>query len=204
MVEYLLDNQPQTLDSGLKTWGDLLDRLDDACAVDRRTVTAVRFNGVDQPSFRGPEVEACLLPSIGRIEVETVDRTRLLRNTLGAAGNSLPTLAAGACRTASAFRGRDLTSAHLQLTSLIEAVRTLTMLTIASATAAGAELEDLSCGVNTGADVLGGVGIALDSLAQWQQGRDWIAVADALEYDLAPAILNWGVVFDAMHERCAA
>jgi hypothetical protein len=204
MFELLVNRQPKTLNSGLKTWGDLLEELDLDCEADRRTVTEVRFDGVDQPSYRSLELARRPLSSISRLEIEMVDRTRLLRNTLGAAGNSLPVLAASACRAAASFRGHDLSNAHHQLTSLVEAVRTLTILTVASATAAGTELEELSCGANTGSDVLGGVGVVLDSLAHWQQGRDWVAVADGLEYDLAPALLQWGVVFDAMEDRCSA
>ena len=204
MVQCLVNREPKTLNSGLKTWGDLLNRLDDECVVSRQTVTAVRFDGVDQPTFRDAALVSQPLSEVGQVEIEMVDRTRLLRTTLGTAGNSLPMLAAGACRAASAFRGRDITDAHKQLTSLIEAIKTLTVLTVASATAAGAELEELPCGATSGAAVLGGVGVVLDSLAQWQMGRDWIAVADSLEYDLAPALLSWGVVFDAMTDRCAA
>lgn len=204
MFEFLVNRQPTTLNSGLKTWGELLEELDLDCEADRRTVTEVRFDGVDQPSFRSLELARRPLSSFARIEVEMVDRTRLLRNSLGAAGNSLPVLAASACRAAASFRGHDLAGAHHQLTALIEAVRTLTILTVASATAAGTDLEHLPCGAHSGSDVLGGVGVALDSLAQWQQGRDWIAVADGLEYDLAPALLQWGVVFEAMQDRCAA
>jgi len=204
MPKFLVNRRPTALNSGLKTWGDLLEALDLDSEVDHRTVTEVRFDGVDQPSYRGLELTRLPLSSISRLEVELVDRTRLLRNTLGAAGNSLPVLAASACRAATSFRGHDLSGAHHQLTSLVEAVRTLTILTVASATAAGTELEYLPCGANTAADVLGSVGVVLDSLAQWQQGRDWVAVADGLEYDLAPALLQWGVVFDAMQDRCAA
>ncbi len=204
MVQCLVNREPKTLNSGLKTWGYLLNRLDDECSVSRQTVTAVRFDGVDQPTFRDRSAANQALSGLDVVEIDMVDRTRLLRNTLGTAGNSLPMLAAGACRTASAFRGRDIADAHKQLTSLIDAIRTLTVLTVASATAAGAELEDLPCGPTSGAEVLGGVGVVLDTLAQWQTGRDWIAVADALEYDLAQAILSWGVVFDAMTDRCAA
>jgi hypothetical protein len=203
-MEFLVNRQQKPLNSGLKTWGDLLEELDLDCETDRRTVTEVRFDGVDQPSYRSLELARVPLSSISCLEVEMVDRTRLLRNTLGAAGNSLPVLAASACRAAASFRGNDLPGAHSQLTTLVEAVRTLTILTVASATAAGTELEYLPCGANTGSDVLGSVGVVLDSLAQWQQGRDWVAVADGLEYDLAPALLQWGVVFDAMQDRCAA
>lgn len=204
MVKCVVNGEQKTLDFGLKTWGNLLDELDVDAAAEGLAVTAVRFNGVDQPSFRNGALLARSIAALGVIDVETVDRSRLLRATLGQAGNSLPVLAASACRAASAFRGHDLNTAQEQLTSLVDAVRTLTILTVASATASGTELEDLPCGVGSGADVLGGVGIALDVMSQWQSGRDWPAVADALENDLAPALLQWGVVFDAMHERCTA
>ena len=204
MAECLVNGEPKSLEFGPKTWGNLLDEVDIDSAGQRLAVTAVRFDGVDQPSFRRADVLDRDLAGIESIEIEAVDRQQLLRATLGQAGSSLPVLAASACRAANAFRGRDLENAQTQLTSLVEAVRTLTILTVASATAAGTELEDLACGVGSGADVLGGVGVALDAMVQWQRGRDWPAVADALENDLAPALLQWGVVFDAMHERCAA
>lgn len=204
MVECVVNGELKSIDSGLKTWGDLLEELDLTAAAERRAVTAVRFDGVDQPSFRRAKLLALPLDSVDAIDIEIDDRVRLLRATLGQAGNSLPVLAASACRTAVAFRGPDLANAHEQLSSLVEAVRTLTILTVASATASGTELEDLACGVGSGADVLGVVGVALDSMSHRQDGRDWRAVADTLENDLAPALLQWGVVFDAMHERCAA
>lgn len=204
MVECLVNDAPRRLDSGPETWGDLLKGLDEECAAGRETVTAVRFDGVDQPSFRGPDAAAHSLARVRRIDIEVVDRARLLRNTLGTAGRSLPSLAAAAGRVGQAFRGHDLVDAHQQLTSLVEAIRTLTMLTAASASAAGADLERLPCGAGTAADILGAVGVVLDVLAQGQQGSDWVAVADAMELDLAPTLLEWGVVFDAIQDRCAA
>lgn len=204
MVQCLVNDSPRQLDSGLKTWGDLLKVLDKECTEGRQTVTAVRFDGVDQPSFRAPEVASRSLARVQKIDIEVVDRARLLRNTLGTAGRSLPSLAAAACRVGQAFRGRDLVDAHQQLTSLVAAIRTLTMLTAASASAAGANLERLPCGASTASDILGAVGVVLDVLAHGQQGSDWVAVADALELDLAPTLLEWGVVFDAIQDRSAA
>ncbi len=204
MVECLVNDSPRPLDSGLKTWGDLLNGLDQECAGGRQAVTAVRFDGVDQPSFRTPDVICQPLAGIRTIDIDILDRARVLRGTLGTAGQSLPLLAAASCRVGQAFRGHDLQGAHGQLTSLVEATRTLTLLTAASATAAGTELEYLPCGRGSAADVLGAVGVVLDVMAQGQHGRDWVGVADALEFDLAPALLEWGAVFDALHDRCAA
>ena len=204
MLECLINDQPKPLDSGLKTWGDVLSQLEPELAGTSHSVTAVRFDGVDQPTFSSPELADTPLGDVELIEVETSDRRRLLRSTLWTAGDSLPRLTAAACRTAQAFRGDDLGDAHRQLAGLIECVRTLTLLTIASAAASGVTLETLDCGTRNGDYFLGRVALALDALAQWQDGRDWPRLADALENDLAPALLQWGVVFEAMHDRCVA
>jgi len=37
--------------AGLKTWGQLLNALEQGVDAERAVVTAVRFGGVDQPSF---------------------------------------------------------------------------------------------------------------------------------------------------------
>jgi hypothetical protein len=204
MFECLVNDEPRSLDFGPKTWGDVLSALQPDLAGRHHTVTAVRFDGVDQPSFGSPEFAQTPVGNLAQIEIETRDRKRLLRSTLGTATDSLPHLAAAACRTASAFRGTDLPDAHRQLTALIECVRTLTLLTIASAAAGGTTLDDLSCGSRSGAYFLGRVAVALDTVAQGQESCDWAALADALENDLASALLQWGVVFEAMHDRCAA
>lgn len=202
MLECLVNDQPRSLNSGLKTWGELFSALQPELAASQHAVTAVRFDGVDQPAFGAQEFAETPLADFSSIEVETRDRQRVLHNTLSTAVESLPRLAAAACRTATAFRAADLGDAHRQLTGLVECVRTLTMLTIASAAAAGTTLDNLSCGSRSGAYFLGRVAVALDTLVQWQNGRDWPALADALENDLAPGLLQWGVVFEALQDGC--
>jgi hypothetical protein len=204
MPECLLNNQLRSLDSGQKTWGELLSSIESDLAPTCQIVTAVRFDGVDQPSFSASDQRDLPVTHVRRIEVESLDQRRFLRSTIQAAGESLPTLAAAACRAAVAFRGTDLDLAHRQLLTLVECVRTLTLLTMASATAAGADLDTLSCGSSCGADLLGGVGVTLNTLAQSQRDHDWTALADALEHDVAPSLLRWSVVFDAMHDQVAA
>jgi hypothetical protein len=204
MSEVLVNERPIPLESGQKTWADVLTAVDARAAIEGHVVTAVRFGGVDQPSFRTSSLQALAIPEAGRIEVETVPRERLLRTTLGAAGLSLPEIAAGASHVASAFRRGDLGSAHEQLGTLLATVRTLVDLTLASAAAAGTDLHDLPCGAHTAAEILGATGLALDGLAQHQVVEDWVALADELEYALAPSLLAWSVVFEAMQERSAA
>ncbi|MEZ5284180.1 MAG: hypothetical protein R2712_05095 [Vicinamibacterales bacterium] len=204
MNEYLVNGQPISSDSGPKTWGDLLQAVDARAAAQGDVVTAVRFKGVDQPTFRGPEVEAADADALGPIEVETTPRARLLTSTLGTAGHSLPELADGARRAADAFRRGDTATAHARLSDLLATVRTLVELTLAVAAAAGTDLEHLPCGTSTAAGILGTTGVVLDGLSHHQRAEDWVALADELEYDLAPALLQWSRVFEALQERCAA
>lgn len=204
MSEYLVNGQPLPLESGRKTWAELLHGVDARAAAQGEVVTAVRFRGVDQPTFRGAGIDGTAITELGRIEIDTMPRARLLRMTLGTAGLSVPEVAAGACSAAAAFRRGDPADGHRRLSALLATVRTLVELTLASAAAAGTDLSELSCGPESAASLLGAASVVLDNLAQHQRAGDWVALADGLEYDLAPALLQWGVVFEVMQERCAA
>lgn len=203
MSEVLVNAQAIEPETGPKTWSELLTAVEARAAAQGEVVTAVRFGGVDQPSFRPSGFDDRPVASLGRVEIDTMPRARLLSLTLGTAGRSLPDVAAGACQAAGAFRRGDEVEGHRQLSVLLATIRTLVELALASATAAGTDLAELSCGDESASAVLGAAGVVLDSLAQQQRAEDWVALADGLEYDLAPAILQWGAVFEAMQERCA-
>jgi hypothetical protein len=204
MVRCLVNNTPRVVDSTQKTWSDVLATLDAEAAAAGLAVTAVRFDGVDQPTFRGHRIAHVALSAVEIIEVESLDPRRLLRSALGTARHSLAPLATGARRLAAVYRLPDIDSARTQLSVLVATIRTLTELTLASAAAAGTALTEVACQGESGADVLGAVGVALDALSQGHDASDWMAVAGVLEHDLAPALLRWEVVFDAMQDGCAA
>ena len=94
MAHLLVNGQPTPLDSAQKTWGDVLHAVELAADARGDAVTAVRFEGVDQPTFRAGDLRARPMVRLGRVEIDTVPRGRLLRATLGTAGLSLPALAA--------------------------------------------------------------------------------------------------------------
>lgn len=204
MVRCLVNDIPRRANSGLKTWGELLDALDGDAASAGLTVTAVRFDGVDQPTFRGEALVDVPLSALDTVDVECTDRHRLLRSVLATAELSLPTLAASAGRLAAVYRAGDLEAARQQLAALIATIRTLTRLTLASSEAAGLPLAAVDCRGESGADVLGAVAVALEALIQHHDAEEWPDVADTLERDLAPTLLHWSAVFDAMREGSAA
>jgi hypothetical protein len=201
MTECLLDRTPQPLDAMLETWGELLETLDDGLGAARRVVTAVRFEGVDQPSYRADGVRARTLAGLTRVEVETAATGEILHDSILMGRESVAVLAASAVEVADRFRGVDFVEAQARLAELVEAIRHLTVLTAAVAEVGRFDLNALACGRLSAADTVGQVGAGLQILLASQQAQDWVAVADCLEFDLAPAIDGWSTVFDAIERE---
>lgn len=202
MADCLVNDIPETLDFRPETWGALLAGLDRRIGASRRVVTAVRFDGVDQPSFRHPELAGLPLDRIARIDVEAEDAGALLRAAVDAASDSLPDLVAGVGQTAAALRGAA-PDAQGQLGSLVVALQSLMTLTVAAGTAA-----DISYGADPGADAVvrgacARIEAALATLVARQTDGDTRAVADALDEHLAPALAGWTDVLTPIRMRAA-
>jgi hypothetical protein len=204
MPDCVLDGMPTPVDSALKTWGEVLEVLDQRLSAERRAVTVVRFGGVDQPSFREASLAGVPLSAVNQIEVESVDLPTLLRNTVLVAESGLAVLSGGSRRIASAFRGDDIAGANQQLAELLDAVRNLTTLTGAIGQVSGIDLPTLASGSVPVDRAIDGVTAALGTLVGCQQAGDWAAVADGLELQLAPALAGWRDVLEAIGSRCCA
>lgn len=199
MTECLVNDAPLVGDFRPETWGELLAQLDRALGLERRVVTAVRFDGVDEPSFRGPALSGRQLAPVARIDIEAVEATRLVDEALQAAGASLPSLAAGARAAATAFR-TGAAEAPQQLIALVGAVQSLVALTTAAATAARAARtpaadEPAAVGLHCR-----GVESALSALIERHQLGDWAGLAEVLDGPLAASMLEWRAVLQAIEE----
>lgn len=202
MADCRVNDMPEILDFRPETWGTLLAALDRRMGADRRVVTAVRFDGVDQPSFRHPDLAATALDRVARVDVEAEDAAALLRAAVDAACDSLPELVAGVGQTAAALRG-DTADAQGQLGTLVAALQSLMTLTVAAGTAA-----DISFGPDPAAeDVVRGacarIEAALATLVARQTDGNTRAVADALDDHLAPAVAGWTDVLTPLRMRAA-
>ena len=210
MTECLLDHTPEPFDSLLETWGELLETLDFELESAHRVVTSVRFEGVDQPSYRADDVRGRALASLAVVDVESAAADDLLLDTITTARDSVAVLAASAIRVADMFRGLNINEAHSCFGELADAIRQLTVLTATVATAALVDLSSLSCappGVlsssepESASQIIDGVGVGLQRLLVWQAAHDWVGAADCLEFDLAPALDRWSTVFDAVEQE---
>lgn len=202
MGECLVNEAHTTVEFWPETWGDLLAQLDRSLVADGRVVTAVRFDGVDQPSFRSAGAGASRLASIARVEVDATEASALLCATIDMARESLPALAQGAREAAEAFRTGATASPHEQLALLVQAVQSLVTLTTATAAAAEASAGPTPAGDRAAARACLDLERALEHLIPQEAGQG-SAVAAALD-ELADSIAGWGDVLDVIRERALA
>ena len=180
-----------------QNWGQLLDLLENGDGLHRRVVTAVRFDGVAVPTFRTPNALARTLRDTGPIEVETTTVGALLRESAQAAKESIAPLCRAIGRIAGGLRSPDRSAATRDLPQLTRSLRTLTLVTAMLANAdesAGAHRHDFDLLVKRMCTVV-------DHIIEQQAGERWLAVADVLESELAPALDDWASLLE---QACAA
>lgn len=191
-----VNGQEYKAPAGLKTWGQLLDALEQGVGTERTVVTAVRFGGVDQPSFREPVLLTRALEAGAPIDVDTCRADALVEEAVETALNGLVPLAKAAQRTADAFRSHDLADAHSRLCVVVVTLQTLTKLTAAVSQAGLTPRTARSDDDSTA--LLERLGQRLESLITAAMNEDWTSVADVLEYDMADLLPIWQAVLRAL------
>jgi hypothetical protein len=188
--------------TGLETWGQLLDALERGDGPERAIVTAVRFEGVDEPSFRDASVLTRDLGTAHGVDVDTCAAGDLVASAIETAREGLGPLAVAARQTADAFRSHDLPRAHRGLADFVLTLQTLTRLTAAvnhmGRTCAAVDPEA------QGTEVLECLRVGLESLVALNMSQDWISVADVLEYEMAELLPRWNEMLYAIGQSHGA
>jgi hypothetical protein len=178
-------------DAGLKTWGQLLTTLERGEGPDRTVVAAVRFAGVDQPTFREPESLGLKIRSNAPIDVELSTATQLISVAKEAVLGGLDAMAESARQAAESFRLHDLSRAHRGLADLVATFQLLTTLTAAVDRAGD---SDRTVPDAPAAECLDRLNASLGALIDFDMSEDWLSVADVLEYEIADLLPQWAAV----------
>lgn len=198
MPHVVVNAGEQTVEDLPETWGKLLAGLDRDAAARGEVVTAVRFDGVDEPTFRQPVHATLPLSGFERIEIDTTTPDDLIDEALAEGEVALAALAGAASRTGAAFRSVDLVGANQNLMDLGEGVRSLVGILATSAQALGIDLQQMTTNGRAVAVQIDELSAQLESIIDAQKAHDWLTVADILEYDLEPAIRGWRPVFEML------
>lgn len=174
--------------NGPITFDAVLSAMEPVLALGGRIVTAVRFDGVEEPAFREPDVRARPLADDTDVEVETTSPSELAAGALDDAVRLLPGLSTAACGVANQWRLGDVDDAAPALGSLAEGLALL------AALVQSADLWAARAGLGAsgwlGDDVVG-IERAIAAIQTGVADRDWVAAADALEHDLTAALDLW-------------
>lgn len=178
------------------TWGALLDELDRQLRGRGHIVTDVRFDGLDEPAFREPQVLEQSLGEVATVEVASGTPESLVQRCLEEAAASIEPLCLAATVIADGFRGFDVNRANAGLLELADGMSTL----VAIAGAAGLAAKGGPPGAAP--HPIGPLAVELtghiDAMIQAQQMYDWIALADILQHDVEPALRRWAPALDSI------
>ena len=176
-----VNDVPQQFENPCKTWGDLLNILDARASDAGVILSAARFDGVDEPSFRAPSVIARSLADFHRVDVETALPTAFLRECLLEAIPPLHETAQSAKRLSAVFRAHDVTPGHDGLKGLAAELGATAVLADMLGGPLAIDLTAVSVEGVTAAQHLQHLGTTVDALVSAQEAQDWVTVADVLE-----------------------
>lgn len=200
MLQIFINDRPREFEAAPQTWGDLLVNLDEQVAGQGLLLASARFDGVDQPSFRDPDVTARRLSDIRRVDIETAAPGAFLRECIEEALGPLRQAADATLDLSGRYRSFDLAGCHEGLTALAADLRGLMSL-VAMLGVLQIDLGAFSPDGIAAADQIERFAAAVDSVVAAQESEDWLTVADVLEYDLEPAIRRWIDLLSAIAER---
>jgi hypothetical protein len=198
MPRLLVNDEPQIVGNTHETWEELLAWADRFSADRGLLVTAVRLDGVDDPSFRERGLSDRRLKAVAVIEIEASTPASLLAESLDEALSGVAGLRRHALAVARHLRDGTLASANSGLAELTQGLSTLVALVDAVSAAMGIAIERVTIDGRSAASLIEDLGQPLVELTDAQKQRDWATMADILEFDLEPAFSRVARLFTAL------
>jgi hypothetical protein len=196
-----VDGELFTCPTPTKTFEDILGVVEPALVARARIVTAVRFNGVEEPAFRESDVRGRTLGDDEHIEFGSARPVDIATAALHDAGRLIPAMSAAAAQLAlQLLRSDEAADSAAGLGPLAEGLALLLALVQTAedwANAAGVTHAPwLAAQVET-------ISEAIDVMQAAQRAEDWVTVADALRFDLCPALEAWRAHLAAEYDALA-
>lgn len=198
MPRLLVNDEVQILGNAHETWEELLAWADRFSAERGLLVTAIRLDGVDRPSFRKVALSDRRLRAAAVIEIEASTPASLLTESLNEALSGVAGLRTHARDVACHFRDSRLASASTGLAELTQGLGTLVTLVDAVSAAMGISIERVTLDGRAAVSLIEELEQPLAELTEAQKQRNWVAMADILEFDLEPAISGVAPLFTAL------
>jgi hypothetical protein len=198
MASVYVDDQPVPVAQSMQTWADVLTSIDRDLDARGRVVANVRFDGVDEPTYREASTLARPLSRVGCIDLLTATPEAFLKMCLRDAVGSVRRLGDISSRTADLFRTSDLTGANEGLAAVAGELGQMMTLVGTLQGPLGVSTARSEADAVLQGEEMGRLSVMVDALLRAQRSGDAYAVADLLEYDLAPVLRAWETRFEAL------
>jgi hypothetical protein len=180
------------------TWADLLHQIE--ANLDERgdVISEVRFDGIEQANYRAAPTLRRPLEGISTIDIDAVPPQILLAQGLDEARSSIDHLRNGARDLAIGYRRGEIAESTERLGVLAEAIGNLITIVGAAQNVLGVDLTATDVDGSVAAAIIGDLDAAIAGVSEAAGTRDWITLADLLEFDVAPTLPRIGRVIDAL------
>ena len=186
------------IDSGFRTWRELLTELESKRLTENEVIASVQFDGDEIVHFRGDDVLKVQLDSIQEVRVEAVGRNEMLCGAVQEAETYLASLKTSMLDVAETFRNGRPDHANPCLQQVFEGVKMFVALL------RGMELSlyGLSSSRDSSVETaLVQMGKTLNDEIKAQSQQDWTLVADILEYELVSDLHAFEEILEGFKPR---
>lgn len=165
----------------LYTWRELLEELESKHLGEGKVIGSVHFDGAEVTEFRDESVLTRPIQSIAEVKIDAVSLKEMVRSALVESETYLLNLETSLVDVAETFRQQQADQANSKLTQVFEGVKMFVALL------RGIELsltDSLNSSPSRVEQIFEEMTPTLESLIEAQTQKDWVLVADILEFEL--------------------
>jgi hypothetical protein len=169
------------INPAISEWRELLEELESSHLAPGKVIGAVHFDGTEVNEFRNQSVLTRPIRSIGKVRIEVVPLEEMVKTALIESETYLLNLQTALVDIAETFRQGRTDQANSRLTQAFEGIKMFVAL-LRGIELALADIPNKP--PSTVERIFGEMTPTLESLIGAQTQRDWILVADILEFEL--------------------
>jgi hypothetical protein len=181
MPELEINGISLPINPAISEWRELLEELESSHLEPGKVIGAVHFDGIEVNEFRNQSVLTRPIESIGKVRIEVIPLKEMVKTALIESETYLLNLQTALVDIAETFRQGRTDQANSRLTQAFEGIKMFVALLRGIELALANTPNKLPSTVE---QIFEEMTPTLESLIEAQTQRDWILVADILEFEL--------------------
>lgn len=155
------------------------------------------------PAWHVIDAPSCEAADIGGIEITADSPANLALDVLTEGGNYLAELRSFLQQVVEHYRGGDEAKGGERFMQLVSGLEWFVKVTSVVETLLKVDFAGTSCAGRTLAETIAAMNRILLEIVVSQEQRDWVLLADLLEYELATQLEQWQDIFAMLRQRVA-